>query len=60
MKIHWTIVIVCPVDLMVKKNLVYVDPQDLGSMDFLTTDLDTPEGHLKVEVCYLLAAEDGN
>lgn len=42
------------VELMVKRNLVYVNPGDLDRMDLLTTDLDTPADQLRVEVGYLI------
>jgi len=40
-----------PTDLMVKRNSLYLNSQELDQMDILTTDLETPEGQLKVEVC---------
>ena len=37
-------------DLMVKKNLVYVNSEELDEMDILTTDLDQPAHELRIEV----------
>lgn len=35
---------------MVKKNLVYVNSDELDEMDILTTDLDRPAHELRIEV----------
>lgn len=51
MKPYFDVYLFFIVDMMVKKNLAYVNSQDLDKMDILTSDLDVSPEHLHVEVC---------
>lgn len=37
-------------DMMVKKNLAYVDSQELDQLDIMTSDLDVPPHELQLQV----------